>query len=98
MDLTAGAFGVPAEQRVPANHDEIAEHPQAVAEYMDVGSCIVRPTDRHFGRAQTVALRQEQNFWIEAEAFDALLLEDNARALPHEGFKSALRIVKAADR
>ena len=58
----------------------------------------MRPAHRHFCDAQSVALGEKQNFRIEAEALNALLLENNARRLAPENLESALRIVKTADR
>ncbi len=52
----------------------------------------MRPAHRNLGRLQPVVPRQVQQFRIEAEPLDALLLEDNAATLAAKGLKSALCI------
>ena len=53
-----------------------------------------RPAHRNFRSAQAVALGEEQNFGVEAKAFDALLLENPPRTLADENLEPALRVMK----
>src|SRR5256885_12603274 len=50
------------------------------------------PAHRNFNRAQAMTPRQIQQFRIEPEALNRLLLEDDAAALAPERFETALRI------
>ena len=84
---------IAAEQPVPADIDEIAEHQQAIAKHADFCARIVRPANRHFGGPQAVATREKQYLRVETESLDSLLLENDAAGLPHECLEPALRIV-----
>src|SRR3989441_4194050 len=83
---------VAAEEPVPADGEHFAEHAQAVAEDVNLGLWVVRPTHGNFDGAQAVAFGEEEDFGVEAEALDALLLKDDARVFADEGFKAALRV------
>src|SRR2546425_5415525 len=83
---------VAAEEPVPADGEHFAKHAQAVAEDVNLGLWVVRPTHRNFDGAQTMAFGEEEDFGVEAEALDALLLKDDARVFADEGFKAALRV------
>src|SRR3989441_1299859 len=83
---------VAAEEPVPADGEHFAKHAQAVAEDVNLGLWVVRPTHRNFDGAQAMAFGEEKDFGVEAEALDALLLKDDARVFADEGFKAALRV------
>src|SRR6202041_415445 len=92
---TAGwFFGVAGQQPVTADQQQIAEHHTAIAQHENFRGRTMRPPPEHFRDAQAVALGEKQNFRIEAEGFDTLLFENNARRLAAENFKSALGMVK----
>src|SRR5882762_1337715 len=50
------------------------------------------PAHGNFNRAQAMTSRQVQQLWIEPEALNPLLLEDDAAALAPERFETALGI------
>ncbi|MGH9580934.1 MAG: hypothetical protein ACRD2R_08070, partial [Terriglobales bacterium] len=50
------------------------------------------PADGDFDGREAMAPGQEEQLGIEAEALDALLLEDNSASLPAEGLEAALGI------
>src|SRR3989441_1812701 len=83
---------VPAEEPVPTDGEHFAKHAQAVANHVHLGLWVVRPTHGNFDGAQAMAFGEEEDFGIEAEALDALLLKDDARVFADEGFKAALRV------
>src|SRR3989441_12511702 len=83
---------VAATKPVPADGEHFAKHAQAVANHVHLGLWVVRPTHGNFDGAQAMAFGEEENFGVEAEALDALLLKDDARVFADEGFKAALRV------
>jgi len=86
------AFRIPACNRVPADQNEIREHAEAVADDVNFRSRIVRPSHRYFHGSQSVSFREEQNFRIESEALDTLLLENDSRTIQPECLEAALRV------
>src|SRR2546425_880088 len=82
---------VAAEEPVPADGEHFAKHAQAVAEDVNLGLWVVRPTHRNFDGAQAMAFGEEKDFGVEAEALDALLLKDDARVFADKGFKAFVR-------
>src|SRR5437879_13864297 len=82
---------VAAAKPVPTDGEHFAKHAQAVAEDVNLGLWVVRPTHGNFDGAQTMAFGEEEDFGVEAEALDALLLKDDARVFAAERFKAALR-------
>src|SRR3989442_1352632 len=85
---------VAAAKPVPTDGEHFAKHAQAVAEDVNLGLWVVRPTHGNFDGAQTMAFGEEEDFGVEAEALDALLLKDDAGVFADEGFKAALRVGK----
>src|SRR2546425_8698617 len=85
---------VAAEEPIPADGEHFAKHAQAVANHVHLGLWVVRPTHGNFDGAQTMAFGEEEDFGVEAEALDALLLKDDARVFADKGFKAALRVGK----
>jgi len=86
------SFWITAQQPVPADAGKIAEHHQTIAEHVNFCRRIVPPSNGNFRSSQAVTFREEKYFRIESEAFDALLLEDDSRRLPHERLEPALCI------
>src|SRR2546427_7619693 len=91
---------VAAEEPVPADGEHFAKHAQAVANQVQLGLWVGRPTHGNFDGAEAMAFGEEENFGVEAEALDALLLKDDARVFADEGFKAALRVgeIQPSDR
>src|ERR1700687_929896 len=85
---------IPALQSIQANHENVQKHLNAVAPHAHFRGWRMRPAHRNFHRAQAVMPRQVQKLRIKAEAFDALLLEDDAAAFVAKGLEAALRIDK----
>jgi hypothetical protein len=86
--------GVAAEQRIPADDDQIPKHQQTIPDYVHLRRRMVCPAHRNLRDAQAVALGKEQDFRIESEALDALLFKDNPGRFTDKRFESALGIVK----
>ena len=61
---------------------------------MHLASLIVIPAHRHLEHAQSGALREEEQFDVEAEAIDLRLLDDRPSGFHPEGFEAALRVGK----
>src|SRR5690242_8144869 len=93
--LTRGAFaGIAAAKGVPADYKHVEEHLQAVSEHVDLGGGGMAPAYGDFHRAQAVVAREIEQFRVEAEALDGLLLENNLAALADKSFEPALRVHK----
>src|SRR3984885_16091767 len=90
--------GIAAGEAVPADVDQVGEHPQAVAQHVDFCARIVSPANRNFRGAKSTALGQEQQLGVESESFDSLLVENHQAAFAHEGLESALGVLKRQSR
>ncbi len=84
--------GVEAAEGVPANLENFEEHAQAVAEHADPGGGAVGPADGDFDGGEAMALGKEEQFGVEAEALDALLLEEDAATLAAKSLEAALGV------
>jgi len=90
----SGLAGVAAEEGIPADFEDVEEHLEAVAEHADFGGWGMAPAHGDFHGAQTVVARELQQFRVEPEALDGLLLENNPATLAVEGFEAALGVDK----
>ena len=83
---------VATEKRVPANGEHINEHLNAVAHHVDLGCRRMRPAHGNFGGLQAMVARQVEQFGVKAEAFDALLFENDAAWFSAKRFEAALGV------
>src|SRR6266446_3011527 len=81
-------------ERVPSDRKYIGEHLDAVAQHAHFRRSRVSPAHGNLHCAQSMVPRQVQQLGIKTEAFDALLLEDDAALFTAEHFEAALRIDK----
>src|SRR5512138_3650285 len=100
MVSTAGgnvfrSSGILAAQMVPADGEHLEEHAQAVFQRVDLGALVVRPLDGDFSDAQSKPVRQEEQFGIEAPAFDTLTRKNLLRRPAGERLEAALRVFEA---
>ena len=75
IKLVPFAAAVTPAQRVPANHENVHEHRDAVPQHAHFGRRRMPPAHRYLDGLQAMVPRQVQQLRIEPEAFDALLLE-----------------------
>jgi len=83
---------VAAEKKVRANGEHINEHLNAVPHHVDLGGRRMRPAHGNFRGLQAMAARQEEQFGVKPEAFDALLFENDAASLSAKRFEAALGV------
>src|SRR6266852_637710 len=90
----SGVLGarVAAHQRVPANDEYVQKHLQTIAEHIHFGCRRMGPAHGDLRRAEAVMPRQIKQLWVEPEALDSLLLENDVTRLPAEGFEAALGV------
>ena len=55
--ISGALLRIAAEQPIPTDVEQIAQHPQAVADHANLGPRIVRPADGPFRGPQPVAAR-----------------------------------------
>src|SRR5579859_3868331 len=90
----SGSSPIPAQKRVPADRENVEKHLNAVAQHIHFRRGRMPPAHGNFHGAQPVMPRQIEQFRIEPEPFDALLLEYDFAALAPECLEPALRIDK----
>src|SRR5208282_6607402 len=83
---------IAAQDGVPADRKHVQKHVNAVAEHIHFGSRRMPPPHGNLGRMKSVMPCQVEEFRIEAEALDALLLEKKLARFTPEGFEAALRV------
>ena len=71
---------------------EFTQHAGSIPQWIDLGTVIVSPGNRHLRHSQSVLARKKQDFGIEAPALDLHVREDLGDGFAVEGFESALRV------
>src|SRR5262249_23370387 len=74
--------------------DYFAQHLQAVAEEINFAALGMVPSDWNFADAQTSALRQIKQLYVEREALDPSYFEDWSARVEAERLEAALRVPK----
>jgi hypothetical protein len=77
-----------------AQAHDFGKHAQAVAHNMHLAPLVVIPADWHLEHAQSGALREEEQFDVEAEAIDLRLLDDRPGSFHPESLEAALGVEK----
>src|SRR5205814_10096316 len=77
----------------PAQRDQVQEHARGVAQEVDCGGGVIIPADRNFHNPAAVALDEEEDFRVVAEAGGAQELEGATRGARAEELEAALRVV-----
>src|SRR5207249_12340141 len=89
-----GLARIPPNERIPADFENVEEHLNAVAEHADLRGRGVPPAHGYLDGAQAMMSGQVEQFRIEAEPLDGLLVENNPATLAKEGFEAALGVDK----
>src|SRR5277367_74781 len=83
---------IAASDRVPADREHIQKHLNAVVKHIDLRRWRMPPPNGNLERTQAMMPRQVEQFGIEPEPLDALLLEKDLAAFATERFEAALCI------
>src|SRR5208282_801947 len=90
--LLLGPSRITPQNSVPTDPEHIQKHVNAVAKHIHFRRRRVSPSHGNFYGAKPVMPRQIEQFRIEPEPLDALLLEEDVAFFAPERFEPALRV------
>src|ERR1700724_758647 len=80
--------------RVPPDPHHFQRHLRTVHDWMNSGSLVMSPDDRHFSHFETHSAGEEQDLCIKAPSFNPLQREKRLRSAPPERLEAALRVLE----